>query len=652
MFQPLTALPDDLRAHLRVPEELFNVQTRIFGRYHVRDPLRFFQSDDLWTVPQAQGSTQSLPNEAYYVIMRMPGEPEAEFLLLQPMVPLNRPNMIAWVAARQDAPNYGATRVYRFPADTTIFGPAQIEARIVQDPQISQQFTLWSQGGSTVIQGNLIVVPVGDSLIYLQPVYLQSQQSAFPEFQRIIVASPREVVWGETLAEALDLLLEAEGSGGPGPSRAARRPRRRRRPASPTGPTPTVEPGDPLPTDVPGLIEYANRHFELAQAALRDGDFARYGEEQRQGRCRPAAAPRARPGAGARVARALGQPRAMTVGATLVASLLVALARPATWPLALADVPDPRRVRAGARSDRRAADRRRTGQPPGAGAHDAVLPRRHADDRRAAGRRSRRVLCWLLVGGLVAAAAETEVVRRVAADDEVVARTWRRRLVPAAHPTRRRAPRPAGVVPAAPAGRIALERVPVRARRRIDELTVPSAGGLPLPSGSRSGLRRRSRCWSWPGCSARSSGRWPPAAWSLRGRRALGALGRALGRLARRPDAAPGPERRAPGAARPRPGRRGGGRIGHLGRASGGAVDRRRPAARVVSCSWSWSRCLPAGLRAGRRSPRPWRAAIWTVDVAGTFGGTVHGPEGQWNAAVDSGTLADLRPRGVDPDTR
>ena len=235
MFEPLTAIPADLRSHLRVPEELFNVQTRIFGRYHVRDPLRFFQSDDLWTVPQAQGSTQSLPNEAYYVMMRMPGEAEAEFLLLQPMVPRERPNMIAWVAARQDAPNYGATRVYRFPADTTIFGPAQIEARIVQDPQISQQFTLWSQGGSTVIQGNLIVVPVGDSLIYLQPVYLQSQQSAFPEFQRIIVASPREVVWGETLAEALDLLLAAEGSA-PGPT-------------EPPAPTPTPSPG---PTATPG----------------------------------------------------------------------------------------------------------------------------------------------------------------------------------------------------------------------------------------------------------------------------------------------------------------------------------------------------------------------------------------------------------------
>jgi uncharacterized membrane protein (UPF0182 family) len=274
MFKPLSALPEDLRPHLRVPEEMFNVQTRVFGRYHVRDPLRFFQSDDLWTVPEAKGSTQSLPSEAYYVIMRMPGEAEAEFLLLQPMVPLNRPNMIAWVAARQDAPNYGATRVYRFPADTTIFGPAQIEARIVQDPQISQQFTLWSQGGSTVIQGNLIVVPVDDSLIYLQPVYLQSQQSAFPEFQRIIVASPREVVWAESLGEALNLLLEAEDSG-PGPTEP---PAPTPTPAPGATPRPTA-PGDALPADVPGLIDYANRHFDLAQTALRDGDFARYGDE-------------------------------------------------------------------------------------------------------------------------------------------------------------------------------------------------------------------------------------------------------------------------------------------------------------------------------------------------------------------------------------
>ena len=276
LFRPIDTLPADLTEHVRVPEELFNVQTRMFGRYHVTNPLSFFSSDDLWTVPQGQGGTQSLPSEAYYVIMRMPGEPEAEFLLLQPMVPLNRPNMISWVAARMDEPNYGATRVYRFPSDTSIFGPAQIEARIVQDPLISQQFTLWSQGGSTVIQGNLIVVPVDDSLIYLQPVYLQSQQSAFPEFQRIIVASPRQVVWAETLGEALDLLLEAEGEAPTTPPTATPTPTT---PPTPTpGPSPSVGPNG-MPADVPGLVTFANEHFELAQAALRDGDFALYGEE-------------------------------------------------------------------------------------------------------------------------------------------------------------------------------------------------------------------------------------------------------------------------------------------------------------------------------------------------------------------------------------
>ena len=130
----------------------------------------FVCEDDLWTVPD-QTSEQTLPNEAYYVVMRLPGESSVEFLLLQPMVLTSRPNMIAWVAARNDSPNYGAVKVYEFPSDTTVFGPAQIEARIDQDPVISSQFTLWSQAGSKVIRGNLIVVPVGEnSLLYLQPV--------------------------------------------------------------------------------------------------------------------------------------------------------------------------------------------------------------------------------------------------------------------------------------------------------------------------------------------------------------------------------------------------------------------------------------------------------------------------------------------------
>jgi uncharacterized protein len=269
-------MPADLRSHLRVPEELFNVQTRQYGRYHVTNTEQFFRTDDLWTVPEDASDEQTLPSEAYYVVMRLPGEEGIEFALLQPMVPTNRPNMIAWIAARMDEPNYGSTVVYRFPADSTIFGPAQIEARIDQDAAISQQISLWNQSGSQVIRGNLIVVPMNESLIYLQPVYLQSTGSAFPEFRRIVVASPREVVWAETLGESLRLLLEAEGEAGPSPGPTPQPG------ASPTPePTATAEPppGVDLPTDIPGLIDYANAHFELAEAALRDGDFARYGEE-------------------------------------------------------------------------------------------------------------------------------------------------------------------------------------------------------------------------------------------------------------------------------------------------------------------------------------------------------------------------------------
>ena len=272
LFRPLSDLPVDLRAHLRFPEDLFNIQTAVFGRYHVTNTETFFGNQDIWTVPAGKGSDQSLPSEAYYVIMRMPGEPDPEFLLLQPMVPVGRPNMIAWVAARNDPANYGGVRFYRFRTDTSVFGPAQIEARIDQDPTISAQITLWNQSGSQVVRGNLIVVPVGDTLLYLQPVYLQSTSSSFPEFQRIVVASPTRVVWGETLAEALELLLD--GGASPTPT-----PRPTAGPTASPGSTPAPTFGPDLPTDVPGLIAYANAHFKAAQAALRNGDFAAYGRE-------------------------------------------------------------------------------------------------------------------------------------------------------------------------------------------------------------------------------------------------------------------------------------------------------------------------------------------------------------------------------------
>jgi hypothetical protein len=278
MFEQLSAMPSDLRAHVRVPEELFNVQTLVFGRYHVTSTLQFFRGDDLWTVPTGTSSEQTLPSQAYYVEMHLPGETGVEFLLLQPMVPTSRPNMIAWIAARMDGANYGSTLVYRFPADTTVFGPSQIEARIDQDPTISAQKTLWDQSGSKVVRGSLIVVPINNSLIYLQPFYLQSTGSAFPEFKRIVVASPRQVVWSDTLGGALNLLLAAEAGGAPSPPPTPT-PGPSASPGPGGSPSPTPTPAAGLPSDVPGLIDYANTHFELAQTALRNGDFARYGTE-------------------------------------------------------------------------------------------------------------------------------------------------------------------------------------------------------------------------------------------------------------------------------------------------------------------------------------------------------------------------------------
>jgi len=275
MFSQMSAMPADLKAHLRVPEDLFDVETRTYARYHVTDPSAFYNNEDLWTVPPNPGGTQNLPNVAYYVEMRLPDESSAEFLLLQPMVPASRPNMIAWIAARNDTANYGQVRVYKFPQDTSVLGPNQIAAKIDADPTISAQVTLWDQAGSHVIKGNLIVVPVQNSLIYLQPVYLQSANSAFPAFERIIVATPTRVVWDTNLAGALNQLLAGGAAPSPPPSTSPS-------PGPSSGPVVSPSPGpasSPPAGDVSALVAYANQHFELAQAALRNGDFATYGTE-------------------------------------------------------------------------------------------------------------------------------------------------------------------------------------------------------------------------------------------------------------------------------------------------------------------------------------------------------------------------------------
>jgi len=277
LFSPLADLPPALDPHLRYPEGLFNVQSGMYQAYHVQDTTTFYQGDNLWTVPNGQtGQSQVLPAEAYYVQMRLPEESSTEYLLMQPMVPARRPNMIAWVAARNDGPARGTVLVYQLPAATSIFGPSQIEARIDQTPEIASQITLWDQAGSSVIRGNLIVVPVGGSFVYLSPIYLQSTGSAFPQFTKIVVATPSKVVWADTLAEALRLAV-GPASNGPVPTPG---PQTTPGPGTTPGPVATPGPGDgTLPSDINGLIAFANQHFAAAQQAIGTGDYVTYGKE-------------------------------------------------------------------------------------------------------------------------------------------------------------------------------------------------------------------------------------------------------------------------------------------------------------------------------------------------------------------------------------
>ena len=207
LFQPMENMPDYLRGHIRYPVDFFDAQAEKYLVYHMRAPQIFYNREDQWSVPSEQFYGSPIRMEPYYLIMRMPGESEEEFVLLQPFTPSNRPNMISWMAARSDGENYGKLKVFRFPRDRHIDGPSQIEARIDNDPVISQQFTLWGQVGSTVLRGNLLVIPIGQSILYVEPVFLQAEALAFPELRQVIVASGDKVVMEPTLEAALAVLI-------------------------------------------------------------------------------------------------------------------------------------------------------------------------------------------------------------------------------------------------------------------------------------------------------------------------------------------------------------------------------------------------------------------------------------------------------------
>ncbi len=210
LFLPMSEMPADLLAHLRYPADLFTLQATLYLTYHMTDPNEFYNREDMWAWPEEIFGSQPLLMEPYYVLMELPGEDRLEYLQILPFTPANRENMIAWLSAKSDPENYGDMLVFEFGKDSLHFGPKQIEARIDQDPTISAQLSLWSQQGSDVIRGNLLVIPVANSLVYVEPLYLQAANGRIPELKRVIVSDGEVVKMAENMGLAFVALYGSE----------------------------------------------------------------------------------------------------------------------------------------------------------------------------------------------------------------------------------------------------------------------------------------------------------------------------------------------------------------------------------------------------------------------------------------------------------
>ena len=207
LFHPLSEMPPSLLQHIRYPAFLFQVQVELYSLYHMQKADIFYNREDAFSRPRELYGGGQVPVRPYYVIMRLPEFPREEFILIMPYTPIQKDNMVAWLAARSDPEGYGSLFAFKYPKDKLIFGPMQIEARADQDTTISQQFTLWGQGGSRVIRGNLLVVPIGQSNLYVEPIYLQSEQGQLPELKRVIIANGSNIVMTETVLQGLQQLF-------------------------------------------------------------------------------------------------------------------------------------------------------------------------------------------------------------------------------------------------------------------------------------------------------------------------------------------------------------------------------------------------------------------------------------------------------------
>jgi uncharacterized membrane protein (UPF0182 family) len=262
VFNDLSELSADLKEHLRYPEDLFTVQADQYRTFHMTDPQVFYNREDLWTAPMEKYAGQVQPMEPYYILTKLPGSNQLEYLLMTPFTPQNRDNMISWMAARSDFPEYGKMLFYELPKEKLIYGPNQVEAMIDQNTTISQQLTLWNQQGSRVIRGKLIVTPIENSFLYVVPLYLTAEGTNFPQLERVIAVAADKVVMEPTLDEALNALFGTQ------------------RPQAIATPAHAAQTTGAAAEVTPGQLDYAQARmqFEDAQKAMQQGDWEKFGK--------------------------------------------------------------------------------------------------------------------------------------------------------------------------------------------------------------------------------------------------------------------------------------------------------------------------------------------------------------------------------------
>lgn len=271
LLRPGSEMSANMRAHMRYPTDLFTVQLQLYATFHMDSPETFYHREDQWQVPSVGEQAETERRFMRHIVMKLPEEKQAEFIYMAPFTPRGKDNLASWLVARNDGDNYGKLRVYSFPKQSLVYGPRQIMSRIDQDTEISRELTLWDRAGSEVIRGELLVIPIEEALIYVQPIYLRANAGKIPELKRVVVAYQNRVVMRETLEAGLATLFggEVPAVSTPLPAQVD----------SVTGLVQTPPPAAPQAPVSSALIARARQHYDRALAAQRSGDWASYGRE-------------------------------------------------------------------------------------------------------------------------------------------------------------------------------------------------------------------------------------------------------------------------------------------------------------------------------------------------------------------------------------